>query len=537
MRRPYTISLVAMALAIAVGYAGVRWGAMIAGGADSFGYVSQAELWRHGLPIVRQEISRGSPWPGAPETWAPLGYRPSPHVPGAIVPAYPPGLPLLMASLQALAGFCGAFLVVPLCGSLTIWLTFVLGRKLFGAPGVALWGAALVATSPVFLYQLMNAMGDVPVTAFWMLALVLVLARWPLTAGLAASVAIAIRPNLVPLAVVLTLWTAASQQRSHGTRTSVTSALLFAVGVAPAIAFILWLNSTLYESALTSGYGTLGALYKIEYFPRNVRNFISWTTDVETPLVALAALFFVIPSVSRATQVPYARFLIGGLLLVVTGSYAFYQPFDTWWYLRFLLPIWPLLMLLTAIVIHHFSSRLPAHACHALMTTAVIALCCHGLYVAEHRSVFELGRQARGYIDVARFVAAHTEPDAVILSMQHGGALRLYSGRSTLRYDNLDPLWLDRALLHLQSTGHKPYLVLERWEVELFRQRFGAASRAGALDWPPIATLGSEIAVYDALDRNTGLLPTAITSTRRRRSGSLCDEPEGPTAYPLAALK
>jgi hypothetical protein len=32
-----------------------------------------------------------------------------------------------------------------------------------------LWGAGLVATSPVFLYQLMNAMGGVPVTAAWML--------------------------------------------------------------------------------------------------------------------------------------------------------------------------------------------------------------------------------------------------------------------------------------------------------------------------------------------------------------------------------
>jgi hypothetical protein len=515
-----------MALAIAVGYAGVRWGAMVAGGADSFGYVSQAELWRQGLPIVKQDIARTSPWPSAAETWAPLGYRPSPHIPGAIVPAYAPGLPLLMAFSQILAGFCGAFLVVPVCGALTVWLTFVLGRRLFDASDVALWGAALVATSPVFLYQLMNAMSDVPVTAFWLLALVLVVMRWPLSAGLAASVAIAIRPNLVPLAVVLALWTAASERQSRDTTAAVSSAVLFAIGVAPAIAFIPWLNSRLYESALTSGYGGLRDFYKIDYFWTNLRNFAAWTADVETPLFVTAALFFVIPSVARRTKLPYPRFLIGGTLLMVIGSYVFYKPFDTWWYLRFLLPIWPVLMLLIALCIQAISDRLPKPACLVLMTTAMLALVGHGLYVAEDRSVFDLGRQARGYVDVARYVKAHTEPDAVILSMQHGGALRLYSRRLTLRYDNLDPLWLDRALLHLQSTGHKPYLVLEGWEVELFRKRFGAASRAGALDWPPIATLGSEIAVYDALDRNPGLLPTAITSTRRRRSGSLCDEPE-----------
>ena len=54
---------------------------------------------------------------GAPLTWSPLGYRPSPHRPDAIVPLYAPGLPLLMALAQLIAGFCGAFLVVPLCGA------------------------------------------------------------------------------------------------------------------------------------------------------------------------------------------------------------------------------------------------------------------------------------------------------------------------------------------------------------------------------------------------------------------------------------
>ena len=83
----------------------------------------------------------------------------------AIVPLYAPGLPLLMALGQAIFGFCGAFFVVPLCAALTIWLTYAVGRRVFDRPGIALWGAALVAASPVFLYQSMNAMSDVPVTA------------------------------------------------------------------------------------------------------------------------------------------------------------------------------------------------------------------------------------------------------------------------------------------------------------------------------------------------------------------------------------
>ena len=215
-------AIFAGALALAVCAAGIRWGAMVAGGADSYGYVSQAGLWQQGHLTVQQDIVRASPWPDAAETWSPLGYRPSPHQRDAIVPIYPPGLPLLMAVAQLVAGYCGAFLVVPLCGALTVWLTFVFGRRAFGSDVVALWGAGLVATSPVFLYQLMNAMSDVPVTAFSTLALTLAATdkvrlkpdttyvasafRRAVAAGLAMSVAIAIRPNMAPLAIVIAAW-------------------------------------------------------------------------------------------------------------------------------------------------------------------------------------------------------------------------------------------------------------------------------------------------------------------------------------------
>src|SRR5262249_649726 len=101
--------LAAGALALGVLLPRLRCGAMGAGGADSYGYLSQAESGGRLSLIARQPIVRSSPWPDAAETWAPLGYRPSPHERDAIVPIYPPGLPLLMAAAQAVAGFCGAF--------------------------------------------------------------------------------------------------------------------------------------------------------------------------------------------------------------------------------------------------------------------------------------------------------------------------------------------------------------------------------------------------------------------------------------------
>jgi hypothetical protein len=500
---------------------------MVAGGADSYGYVSQAGYWQRGSVVVQEDVIRRSPWPGAALTWSPLGYRPSPRRPDAIVPLYAPGLPLLMALFQVIAGYCGAFLVVPLCGALTIWSTYALGRHVFGGPGIALWGAGLVATSPVFLYQLMNAMSDVPVTAAWTLALVLAIARRPLPAGFAMSAAIAIRPNLAPLAVVLLAWTALSELRRAGVRDAALASSRLGAGVAVSLIGIALFNARVYESAVTSGYGTTSDLYARGFFAINVRQFATWLSDVETPVVALSALFFMAPPLLPPAKIPFARFLLGGSMVVVLVSYLFYQPFDVWWYLRFLLPMWPIMMLLTAAALEAFARRWLQPAYPVALAAAVMFLAWHGVRVAADRSAFDLASGERRYIDVARFIAGHTDPAAVILSVQHSGSLRIYADRLTLRYDALDPLWLDRVVAHLQSIGRRPYYVLDGGEVDAFRRRFGQANGMGTLDWPPMATLGGTIAVYDPIERRAGASPLAIASTRGAHL--LCD---GPQSWP-----
>jgi len=195
-----------------------------------------------------------------------------------------------------------------------------------------------------------------------------------------------------------------------------------------------------------------------------------------------------------------------------------------WWYLRFLLPMWPIVMLLTAASLESIARRWMGPV-HSIAVAIAVVLCAwHGVRTAIDRSAFDLGRSERRYVDVARFVASHTETDAVILSVQHSGSLRLYADRLTLRYDALDPLWLDRAVAYLESVGRKPYYVLDGGEVDAFRQRFGASNRAGALDWPPLATLGGTIAVYDPISRRRDASPLAIASTRGAHA--LCDPPQ-----------
>jgi hypothetical protein len=526
--RAFVAGACAALVALAIAYAGLRWGVLVAGGSDSYGYISQAELWRRGTLTVQQPIVRPTPWPLAAETWTPLGYRPSPRARAAYVPMYAPGLPLLMAAAQAIAGFCAAFTIVPLCGASAVWLTFVLGRQLFDPPRIALGGAVLVAASPVFLYQVINAMSDVPATAFWTLAVVLAVTRRPFASGLAMAVAIAIRPNLAPLAAVIAAWMWISEAAGKRWR----SLLRFAAGTAPAVIAIAWLNARLYESPFTSGYGATADLYSLQHFAANVRNYASWLAEVETPIVALSALYIAFPAIGQPPRLRGARLLAGGTMAAMVLSYLFYQPFDVWWYLRFLLPMWPVMMLATVAAIDGVARRVqrsdnrPAFAAVA-MTAIVLLLAAHHLRLAAARGLFDLGRTERKYVDVARWVADHTEPDAVLLSHQHSGSLRLYAGRLTLRFDILEPEWLDRALAWLQSTGRHPYIVLDGEELARFRARF-VNSSAGALTSPPIGELNDVVFVYDALRAEPSRIPLAIASTRGSRSLFACDPPPAP---------
>jgi hypothetical protein len=521
-------ALVAVAIvAILAGAASARWGSTIAGGADSYGYVSQAGLWRQGSLLIRGDIIRQSPWPLAIETWAPLGYRPAHGRVDAIAPLYPPGLPIVMALFQLVLGYCGAFLVVPLSAAATVALTFALGLRVLNRPAPALWAALLVAASPVFLFQAMNPMTDVPVTAAWTLALVLLAAEWTLAAGMAMAIALAIRPNLILLAAAAFAWTALCDWRSFKNSGRVSARTLrLGIGVAPAVIGIAWFNAYLYGSPLISGYGSLESLYSASHVSKNVSQFLTWLLETQTPIVLASAVFFVAPRwFVDAIRIPLPRVLFGGVMLGVALSYLFYIPFDGWTYLRFLLPMWPVLMLSTAFSLDAASRRWPTAASRVLVLACVALATWRGIGIAEARGSFDVWRGERKYVDVGRYLADRTDSRAVILSFQHSGSIRLYTDRLTLRWDQLDVAWLDRAVEHLISIGRHPYIVVDGDEAPLFRRLFGNLNRLGALDWTPMAVLPRpHVEIYDAGDRSAR--ETDVITESDRTSGGWCEQPQ-----------
>jgi hypothetical protein len=190
-----------------------RWGSFVAGGSDSYCYLHQAERWAdamahpfRGRLQVAEPLALEVPWPDAPLSFTPIGHVPSTTTLGAIVPICPAGLSIAMAPLVIAGGPRAAPGHPAVCrrphpGHLR-------GGSRFGAR-IGLASALLTAASPAFLYQAVQPMSDVPAAAMWMVAVACVTGAKPrhlVTAGLATSAAILIRPNLLPLGIVIGLF-------------------------------------------------------------------------------------------------------------------------------------------------------------------------------------------------------------------------------------------------------------------------------------------------------------------------------------------
>ncbi len=156
-----------------------------------------------------------------------------------------------------------------------------------------------------------------------------------------------------------------------------------------------------------------------------------------------------------------------------------------------------------------------------LLVACVGLLAWHYVATAVERSAFALDRLESRYVAAGAFASRTLPERAVLLSVQESGPLRMYGGRTTLRFDHLDPKGLDAAVQFLDREGHRPYFVLEAWEEAQFRERFAASSPLGLLDWPPLAEVGTPVRVrfYDPRDRQRFLAGEPVTTAREPLGG------------------
>ena len=479
---------IAAGIAVASVAIAIRFGIYAAGGADGYGYVSQASLWAQGRLVVRDPLAEVEAVLGP--AVAPLGYRRA-RTPGTIVPTYPPGLPLAMALALKIAGRSAVYYVVPMLGGIAVWLTYVLGTRVDG-PITGLIAAVLFAFSPLFIFHTLEPMSDVPVTTWWLLAWVLAISSAklaPVATGLAVSAAVLTRPNLVPLAIVLVAVVGANRPR-------LPRLALFAAGSIPGCLIVGAINAHLYGSPLESGYGPLRGFYGWDRWPENLRRYGGWLIELNSPGLLLA---FLAPLVTR---VRFALAMLAFFLLLL-GCYLFYLVYDTWPFLRFLLPAFPLLFVLASAVAVCGLERLPL----ALRSAAVFLLCfllpIWYVVKADSMTVFDIQRSEHRYPAVGEAIGRTLPANAIVLSQIQSGSVRLYGERMTARWDFIEPARFDETIDALRRSGYEPYLLVEDWELPLFRKLFGGASQYVDLDWPPTLEYRdiSQVGIYRLADR------------------------------------
>jgi hypothetical protein len=481
-RVPILPAIAALAAAFVL-VAGMTFGTRATGGADVYGYVSQAELWRKGDLRIRQDFVASIPWPNAEWSFSPLGYRPGDNY--TIVPTYPPGLPLIMVVFSLVLGGIGPHAVPWVAGGALVLLTYALGTRLSGPP-VGAMAALSVASSPIVLMMTFSTMSDVPVAAFWV-ASVLLGCRGTVAgaagAGLMAGIAVLIRPNLVPLAVApfaVAVW------RSTGTarRSWLARAAAFSAAFIPCALFIGWLFNELYGSPFTSGYGDNSALFAWSHVPINLRNYPRWILESQGPLVFL---FLLAPAfMARRDGGALVRAACFTFIALLFICYLLYLPFDAWWWTRFLLPAYPFMFILAADAVWLGTARFGTRTQTAAALLFALAMVYYGSSNTYQRRIQDVGYGEQKYADVGAHANRTLPKNAVVYAMQHSGTVRYYSGRLTIRYDYIDRDWLDRSIAHMRSAGYEPFFLLDDWELTLFQAKFAAQAHAALVAREPV---------------------------------------------------
>jgi hypothetical protein len=268
------------------------------------------------------------------------------------------------------------------------------------------------------------------------------------------------------------------------------------MGVLPFVAAVAAFQNAMYGGPLKSGYGDLGSLFSAAHVFPNLQRYPVWLVRTETPFILLALAG---PLVLRG----HARRAAWWLLAFAAATFACYIPyeiFDAWWYLRFVLPAFPPLLILSSAVVLAAVARAPVPVRPLAIGGVTAALVAFHLTAAANGSAFRMRDFERRFRDGGEYVAQHLPPNAAVVTVWQSGSVRFYSGRLTVLWNSIEPEWLDRSLEFLRTQGYQPYFLFERNEEQAFRRTFEGHSPLGSLDWPPLADINRQVRIYDPAD-------------------------------------
>jgi hypothetical protein len=451
----------------------------VPGGSDTSGYFNEARLFARLKIHADERALPGIPAAEAPPyLYVPLGFKPSADGSARMVPTYPPGLPLLLVPAARIAGWRHAGDALLLLHSLAgIVLTFALGRMCGLAGPWSLLGAAVLAASPLYLYTSLWALSDVPATAW---ATAAVVAAWKcrerpalsLVSGVCVAVAFLVRPSnfLILLPVVLAIGP------SPGRLAAV------ALGALPGIAGWMEVNHAAYGGYLQSGYGAIGNEFHAGLVAGTLAYCVRWLPILLSPIVLVSpGILAFLRRQPRAAAV---------LASWAAAFVAFYLPYrwthENWWFLRFLLPAAPALIVASLIVLQQVFERLQARFPEKWSRTLPQLLLLVAV-VSEASQIgpldaWSIGRGERKYGRVADWLGANAPGNSAVIAHQFSGALFYFTGVTLLRADQMDHATSERVRAAARSAGIPVYAVLFPFELGTLKEIPGPWELVGSVD-------------------------------------------------------
>ncbi len=466
--------LCAALLLAGYGFFLVRNTAFSVGGSDSSGYINTARRLVNGTLVgPPRTLQRFALPDDLAQIFIPLGFVSGPR-PGTMAPYYPSGFPAHVAGAALLLGWeLGPFLVAPLAALLSLCLFYFLGRELSLPRAWAGTATAVFALWPVLIGQAIQPMSDTT-AVFWALCAVFcaVKARhgavWALISGAAFGIAVLVRPTNVLVTIPLMF---ALPITLRAFALFVAGGIPFAVGLAA-------YDLHCYGSALQSGYRKSGDLGAIAFrnLPPRFRHYGGWISRSLTPLVPIAWI-----GVAADRKAPWRdRALLVSWFASFFLFYCLYEPYDSFWFVRFLPPG---LILGAFLAARDLSLRISGRR---WMIWAAAALMLFVL-AAEVRSTRAVGllntaRYESVYPDICGWAARTLPARSVVVSMAASGALEHYTDLAYARYDWIEPTKFPDLRGRIEGRGGRWFALLFPFEAEeMIRRLPGSWRKIGEL--------------------------------------------------------
>lgn len=403
-----------------------RHGSPFAAGADSSGYLNSARLLARGHFTTPARDVPGYPAPWHYYSHMPLGFTMRGET--EMAATYPIGLPLHLVALAPVVGWEKTARVVNVLNVLAAGaLLYAFGRRLGLARPWALAGVAALWLSPVWIMFTLQPMSD-PLAVTWALAAVgcAWLARerasWGFATGVALGAAVLVRPANAILALPILI----------AIGLNVRAWLACGIGGAPFAVLLFAYNSRAYGNAFTTGYGFVGDAFAWANVLPNLAHFALWIPLLVGAPLALVALGLG----SKKTAAPRVCWLLAAWIAAFVAFYASYWfAGETWWYLRFLLPAFPAVIIAGLLVLQHIAAQ--SRRTHALALTLLFAGFISQFVLTRQLIPTSIRDGERRYYRACAWLNENLPRNAIVASCQLSGAQFYYTAFPLLRWDQL----------------------------------------------------------------------------------------------------